>query len=150
MNAVNTTNYAAASRGLRRTRTFKKYTLWIRTPVDLTLDGFRTIWEAARGSGNGHRGRRSLVWSWRDTARSATPFTSAAMYEAADSFISVRDEKDDLAQQEFDRKLESRSSNKERKGRETVTSVTRTHSGLFSAQAWQGDALDTDDARWKE
>lgn len=142
---INTTNYAAASRGLRRTRTFKKYTLWIRTPVDLCLSGARTVYEAVRGSRKGTRGRRSLVWSWRDTARSATPFAAAESYEAAESYVSSRDEKDDEMEQQLNRELESRGGTDEKK-KSVVTTVpvTRTHSGLFSQQTWAGDSLDTE------
>ena len=63
---LNTTNYAAAARGLRRTRTFKKYTLWLRIPVDVVLSLSRVLWETARGAKKGYRGRRSLVWAWRE------------------------------------------------------------------------------------
>ncbi len=59
---LNTTDYDAAARGLRRTRRFKKFTLWLRIPVHIFLTGVRIAWEAARG---GRRGRRSLVWSWK-------------------------------------------------------------------------------------
>ena len=141
---INTTNYAAASRGLRRTRTFKKYTLWIRTPVDLALSGARTIWEAARGSRKGTRGRRSLVWSWREAARSATPFAAATMYEAVESFMSERNEKDAILEQQFNRELESKGESKKEGLQVSAVPVTRTHSGLFSQQAWAGDALDTE------
>lgn len=145
---INTTNYAAASRGLRRTRTFKKYTLWIRTPVDLCLSGVRTLWEAARaGQRKGNRGRRSLVWSWRDAARSATtPFAAAAMYEAAESFVSERNEKQGGAkEQQLSRESESSGGEGEKQGLQvTAVPVTRTHSGLFPEQTGAGDALDTE------
>jgi hypothetical protein len=141
---INTTNYAAASRGLRRTRTFKKYTLWIRTPVDLCLSGGRTLWEAARGYRKGNRGRRSLVWSWHDAARSATPFAAAAMYEAAESFVSERNEKQDAREQQFNREVESRGEGEKQGLQVTAVPVTRTHSGLFPEQTVAGDALDTE------
>jgi hypothetical protein len=63
---LNTTNYANAAYGLRRTRTFKKYTLWLRIPVSTVLSIGRVFWGTVRGAKLGKRGRRSLVWSGRD------------------------------------------------------------------------------------
>ena len=84
------------------------------------------------------------MWSWREAARSATPFAAATMYEAVESFMSERNEKDAILEQQFNRELESKGESKKEGLQVSAVPVTRTHSGLFSQQAWAGDALDTE------
>ena len=61
---LSTENYEAAARGLRRNRTFKKYTLWLRMPVEGMIGCVRALYNARHGFRKAN-GRRSIVWSAR-------------------------------------------------------------------------------------
>ncbi|KAI9699765.1 MAG: hypothetical protein M1836_002800 [Candelina mexicana] len=57
-----TADYLSAMNGLRWVRVFKRYTSWIRTIPDHTIEGFKILKWMVFG---GRDGRRSLVWSWK-------------------------------------------------------------------------------------
>lgn len=64
--------YDAASRGLRRTRWWKKYTSWIRGLPDAVIKGVKYL-RYIVFKGRFRQGRRSLVWSSKIQVHYAPP-----------------------------------------------------------------------------
>ena len=69
---LSTENYESAMQGLRRTRSFKKYTAWLRGIPNLVILTGRWAWfvvtrRSRRYDVKGRKGweRRSLVWTWQ-------------------------------------------------------------------------------------
>jgi hypothetical protein len=64
---LSTMNYDAASRGLKRTRWWKYYTVWLRRAPNVFIESVvvacRTIFVYLSQGKRGVRGRRSLIWS---------------------------------------------------------------------------------------
>lgn len=59
---LSTEDYRKASRGLKRTRAFKKWTSWIRDGPNAVITGVMAVRYKLR-RGRGRSGRRSLVWT---------------------------------------------------------------------------------------
>lgn len=59
---LSTQDYGKASRGLRRTRAFKKYTAWLRDAPNAMINGVKVLRFKMLG-GTVRYGRRSLVWT---------------------------------------------------------------------------------------
>ena len=72
---LSTENYNDAAQGLKRTRTFKKYTAWLRDAPDYMIDNAIRLWshiwrrnarpiDKSHAGRYGQGGRRSLLWTW--------------------------------------------------------------------------------------
>ena len=61
-----TADYKSAMNGLKWVRVFKKYTSWIRTIPDRSIEGIKVLKSMVFG---GRNGRRSLIWSWKAKPR---------------------------------------------------------------------------------
>lgn len=150
---LNTTNYANAAKGLRRTRTFKKYTLWLRTPVHLVLSISRLFWETVRGAKPGKRGRRSLVWTWHQNAGEVTPqmlegtmvsehkfgSSSSGHGTGEGSGVGPDDEKhiyEAGMEQEKNQQVKPTAQEIRRPSSLVRATLSRGSSGLYSSQAW--------------
>jgi hypothetical protein len=86
---LSTMDYDAASRGLKRTRWWKYYTVWLRRAPDVFIDSVVvacwTIFAYLSKGDRGIHGRRSLIWSASIKRRQRPPLTVIHGVSVSDS-----------------------------------------------------------------